>query len=151
MTDSLNGNRSERFEVIEYRQIHLAEQNDSALVIYVTRQLAARAGFSTADEAMIATAASELATNIVRYAQTGDINITILKHLDTGKSGIELYACDQGPGIQDIEAALQEQFTTTRSSLGLGLPSVKRIMDEFFIESEIGKGTRVLARKWKVK
>jgi serine/threonine-protein kinase RsbT len=66
-----------------------------------------------------------------------------------GTEGIELLAYDEGPGIPDINMAMQEQFSSQANSLGLGLPSVKNMMDEFFIESFVGQGTRVLVYKWK--
>jgi serine/threonine-protein kinase RsbT len=109
----------------------------------------AAAGFESTDEFIIASAASELATNILRFAGSGELDISIIRNLK-GNLGIELFASDSGPGIRDIEKAMQDQYSTLKNSLGLGLPSVKRIMDEFTIESFPGKGTRVLARKGEI-
>ncbi|AZV59142.1 anti-sigma regulatory factor [Clostridium sp. AWRP] len=110
--------------------------------------MSVKAGFTCADEVMIATAASELSTNIIRYAKQGYITISIICDFNYEKKGIELYANDFGPGIRDIELAMKEEYSSLPNSLGLGLPSVKRIMDEFGIESLPERGTRVIARKW---
>lgn len=129
--------------------INLGRDSDNAYTIFLARQMAVKAGFMRTDEIMIATAASELSTNIIRYAKNGKIIINIIKTIDEKRTGIEIFACDTGPGIENIDLAMQEQYSSLPNSLGLGLPSVKRIMDEFYIESILGKGTRVLARKWK--
>ena len=128
------------------RRILLFEQNDKEQVIMAARHMAARAGFDEVNQFLIATAASELATNIVNYAKKGDIILRIVQR--DKRLGIEIIAHDDGPGIRDIEQAMQDNFSTTKGSLGLGLPSVKRIMDEFKIESQRGRGTVVSARKW---
>ena len=110
------------------------------------REMAVRLGFASADLALIATAISELARNIVLYAQKGEI---ILSTVEDGNSyGIGVVARDGGPGIPDVERALQEGFSTSRS-LGLGLPGVKRLMDQFDIVSEVSRGTTVTVKKWR--
>ena len=134
--------------IVETTKVILKQDIDNTNTIYTARRIAAKAGFKLTDEIMIATAASELSTNILRYAGSGEIIISIIKNKENGLIGIEIYAWDEGPGIYDIELAMQEQYSSLTNSLGLGLPSVKRIMDEFFIESIYGKGTRILARKW---
>ena len=97
--------------------------------------------------ALIATAISELARNIILYANNGEI---ILDVTENGtKRGIKVMARDAGPGIPDIERALEEGFSTSRS-LGLGLSGVRRLMDDFNIASEIGRGTSVMVKKWKL-
>ena len=103
------------------------------------------AGFSRAKSYMVSTAVSELGTNIRRYAREGEITIRILS--DESKKGVEIVAEDTGPGIADIEAAMKDNFSTS-NSLGIGLPGVKRLMDEFEIDTEPGAGTRIIARKW---
>jgi serine/threonine-protein kinase RsbT len=108
------------------------------------RVLAARLGFSSGDLALIATAISELARNIVQYAQHGEI---LLRIVDEGRRGIEVVARDEGPGIADLTLAMHDGYSTG-GGLGLGLPGVKRLMDEFDIVSELGKGTTITARKW---
>lgn len=150
--DKLEGeftlSKGKSVNILESALVKLAEDYNNGYSIFVTRQMAAKAGFTHTDEIMIATAASELSTNIIRYAKNGEIIISIIKNLKDGQKGLEIYASDIGPGIRDIELAMKEQYSSLPNSLGLGLPSVKRIMDEFYIESLLGRGTRVLARKW---
>jgi serine/threonine-protein kinase RsbT len=134
---------------VERRKILLYRPHDNEIVIYNARSMLAAAGFDSTDEFIVASAASELATNILRFAGRGELEISIIRD-SKGNPGIELFACDRGPGISDIEKAMQDQYSTFPGSLGLGLPSVERIMDEFNIESYPGKGTRVLARKWRI-
>lgn len=134
--------------ILESTVVNLAEGYNNGYAIFITRQMAAKAGFISTEEVMIATAASELSTNIIRYAKKGEMIISIIKNLKDGARGLEVYASDTGPGIRNIEIAMQEGYSSLPNSLGLGLPSVKRIMDEFYIESLLERGTRVLARKW---
>jgi len=110
------------------------------------RELATSVGFSGSDLTLIATAISEVARNIVVYAERGEIRLQLAQK--DGRHGIEVVAADQGPGIPDIERAMQDGFSTGRS-LGLGLPGARRLMDEFEIVSEPGKGTMVTMRKWR--
>ena len=140
--------RGKNVSIVESQIVKLAEGYDNGYAILVTRQMAAKAGFKLTDEVMIATAASELSTNIIRYAKHGEIFISIIRNLNGGQTGIEIYAADSGPGIKDIELAMKEEYSSLPNSLGLGMPSVKRIMEEFYIESLVERGTRVLARKW---
>jgi serine/threonine-protein kinase RsbT len=110
------------------------------------RALATTIGFSAGDSTLIATAISELARNIVIYARRGEV---ILKSIERhGRNGIVVVAKDNGPGIVNIEQALRDGFSTS-GSLGLGLPGVRRLMDEFDIISEAGRGTAVTITKWK--
>jgi serine/threonine-protein kinase RsbT len=110
------------------------------------RSLAAELGFTSTGLTMVATAISELARNIVLYAKRGEI---VLARIDeNGRQGVVVMARDEGPGIPDINLAMQSGYSTS-GSLGLGLPGVRRIMDEFDIVSEVGKGTSVTAKKWK--
>jgi serine/threonine-protein kinase RsbT len=110
------------------------------------RALAEESGFGIPDLAMIATAISELARNTLRYAQSGDVLIRTCEQ--DGRRGVMIVASDQGPGIGDVALALQDGYSTS-GGLGLGLPGVKRLMDEFEIISESGRGTTVTAIKWK--
>jgi serine/threonine-protein kinase RsbT len=110
------------------------------------RLLAAALGFSSGDATLIATAISELARNIVTYAKSGEIRLTVIN--GSTRQGIQLVAQDRGPGIPDIAQALRDGFSTS-GSLGLGLPGVRRLMDEFDIVSEKNCGTTVTAQKWK--
>ena len=97
------------------------------------------------DQSRLMTTISELGHNILKYARLGEI--TISYHESFGKSYFDVNATDQGPGISDIELALQNQYSTG-GTLGLGLPGIKRLMDEFSIESEVGHGTTVNVRKF---
>lgn len=96
---------------------------------------------------MIATAISELARNIVTYAKRGEIRMRRLTN--SSKHGILVIAKDEGPGIENIDVALQDGFSTS-GSLGLGLPGVKRLVDEFAIDSKVKGGTTVTVKKWKM-
>jgi serine/threonine-protein kinase RsbT len=109
------------------------------------RRLAAEAGFSGTDLTVIATAISELARNIVEYARNGEI---ILSRVQNGnKEGLRVEACDQGPGIPNIELAMQDGYSTG-GGLGMGLPGTRRLMDDFLINSRLGEPTTVIATKW---
>jgi serine/threonine-protein kinase RsbT len=110
------------------------------------RELASRCGFPTTDLAVIATAISELARNIVRYALHGEIVLRLVE--DHPKRGVEVVATDDGPGIPDLARAMQDGYSTS-GGLGLGLPGTRRLMDEFEITSDFGKGTRVTVRRWR--
>jgi serine/threonine-protein kinase RsbT len=110
------------------------------------RALATGLGFATGDATLIATAISELARNIVSYARRGEITLKIVD--GPGRQGISVIASDDGPGIPDIRQAMRDGFSTS-GSLGLGLPGVRRLMDEFEITSQPGRGTIVAVKKWK--
>ena len=112
------------------------------------RELAGQCGFPSTELAVVATAISELARNIVRYAVRGEITLRLIDNGTGGKKGIEVVAADDGPGIPDLTLAMQDGYSTS-GSLGLGLPGVRRLMDDFDIVSEFGKGTTVTVRKWK--
>ena len=109
------------------------------------RALAERLGFTGSDLTVIATAISELGRNILAYAGSGDI-VLRASHLG-GKRGIAVVARDEGPGIPDVALAVQDGFSTS-NSLGLGLPGTRRLMDEFEIDSVVGRGTIVTVKKW---
>ncbi len=126
-------------------RIHIVTEVDIVTARQRGRALAAELGFGSSDQALIATAISELARNILQYAGRGDVDIAA-EHQD-GRSGISVVATDRGPGISDVERAMQDGFSTGKG-LGLGLPGTKRIMDEFDLTSEAGEGTRVVVRKW---
>jgi serine/threonine-protein kinase RsbT len=110
-----------------------------------SRVLAARAGFSATDVTLIATAISELARNIVSYARDGEIELRIVEN--PGARGVMIISRDTGPGIRSIEDAMRDGFSTS-GGLGLGLPGVRRLMDEFIIESVPGLGTTICVTKW---
>ena len=109
------------------------------------RALAARLGFSATDLTEIATAVSEVVRNIVRFAGAGAVLVELL---DQPRRGIRITAHDAGPGIPDVAQALQDGYSTYRG-LGLGLPGARRLMDEFAVASEPGRGTTVTMTKWR--
>ena len=112
------------------------------------RSLAAKLGFSRTDATLIATAISEIARNIVVHVGEGEL---VLRPLyEDHRYGIVVVARDSGPGIRDVEAALERGYAS-REGLGLGLPGARRLMDEFHIASEPGKGTTVTMKKWRVR
>jgi serine/threonine-protein kinase RsbT len=109
------------------------------------RTMASNIGFAATDATLIATAISELARNIVMYAQKGEV---MMRSVETTRSkGMLIVARDDGPGIRIIQDALRDGYSTS-GGLGLGLPGVKRLMDEFAIESEPRRGTIVTVKKW---
>ena len=127
-------------------EIHVPIHSDGDIVLarQQGRVFAATLGFSQGDLTLIATAISELARNIVEYAHNGEIILRAL--LKGSRKGIEIIASDRGPGIADINLALQDGYSTRRS-LGMGLPGTRRLMDEFEISSHIGNDTIVTIRK----
>lgn len=109
------------------------------------REMAASLGFSSTEQTLVALAISEIVRNIVSYAQRGDVRLAVLD--ESGRKGILVVAVDQGPGIEDIALAMRDGYSTARS-LGMGLPGAKRVMDDFVLESEPGRGTTVTMKKW---
>ena len=109
------------------------------------RELASQLRFSSSELTLIATAISEVARNIVIYAGAGEITLRIVEQ--GPRRGLVVFASDRGPGITDIERAMQDGYSTSRG-LGIGLPGSKRLMDEFVVSSEVGKGTVVTMTKW---
>src|SRR5256712_10523331 len=110
------------------------------------RELASQCGFPSTDLAVVATAISELARNIVRYAARGEVILRLID--DNGRRGVEVVAADDGPGIPDVALAMQDGDSTS-GCLGLGLPGVRRLLDEFEITSHFGQGTTVTGRALK--
>ncbi|HEY4578450.1 MAG TPA: anti-sigma regulatory factor [Savagea sp.] len=109
------------------------------------RDEAKAVGFGTVDQARITTAISELARNIYLYAGTGKIEI---ERIDEGhRKGLRIVSADNGPGIPDLRKVMEDGFTTS-GGLGAGMPGVRRLVDEFKIETEIGEGTTITAVKW---
>ena len=109
------------------------------------RTLAEHLPYSSAELAMVATAISELARNILVYATSGEIELSLVD--DRRRFGIQVIARDNGPGITDIDLAMQDGYSSSRG-LGLGLPGSRRLVDEFEIESHVGIGTTVTLTKW---
>lgn len=109
------------------------------------RAIALDLGFSLGDATVVSAAISEIARNILDYTPGGEIELRVVER--SGRRGIEIVGRDSGPGIADVQQALQDGYSTS-GSLGLGLPGARRLMDEFEIESQMGKGTTITMRKW---
>jgi RNA polymerase sigma factor (sigma-70 family) len=127
--------------------VRVAVRTDADVVAarQAAREVATRLEFSTTDVTLIATAVSEIARNIVRFADSGEVVVT---ELHEPRTGISIVARDAGPGIPDVDQALQDGYSTYRG-LGLGLPGARRLMDEFAVVSETGRGTTVTMAKWR--
>ena len=110
------------------------------------RELANRLGFSRTDATLIATAVSEIARNIVMHVGRGELEMQSI--LEDHRCGLRVVARDAGPGIPDIAMALESGFAS-RGGMGLGLPGARRLMDDFAIDSEPGRGTTVTMTKWR--
>lgn len=129
-------------------ELRINSEGDIVTVRKTVRNVVTKLGFGITDVTRIVTSASELARNVFTFAGTGAMR---WRTRDTGNSiVIELTFEDHGPGIPDIEQAMQEGYSTI-GGLGMGLPGAKRLMDEMEIQSEVNKGTTVVVRKWKRK
>lgn len=126
-------------------RVPVATDSDIVTARQQGRRLASQLEFSPSDLTVIAAAISELARNIVTYAGRGEIAVRVVE--GRGRRGIAVVARDEGPGIPDVTLALQDGFSTS-GSLGLGLPGARRLMDEFEIDSAVGRGTTIIMRKW---
>jgi serine/threonine-protein kinase RsbT len=128
-------------------EVHVRIESSADIVAarQQARALGTRAGFSHSNLTIIATAVSEVARNIVEYAKEGEVIITLIN--DANKKGVEIVAADQGPGIADVSTVMRDGYSTGKG-LGIGLPGARRLMDEFEIASEMGKGTTVTMKKW---
>lgn len=124
----------------------LKNSNDIVLARQKVRQWAIDLRFSLVDQTKLVTAASELARNALDYGKGGEMTIETVN--SGARSGLRLIFEDHGPGIADIEQAMRDGFTSG-SGMGLGLGGSKRLVNEFNIESAVGKGTRVTVARWK--
>ncbi len=126
-------------------QIPISSDFDIVAARQQGRQLALKLGFQGGDVTLIAAAISEMARNIVDHAKKGEMTF---ERIQNGtKNGIQIVARDDGPGIPDVNQAMQYGYSTRRG-LGVGLPGAKLLMDEFDIVSKVGKGTTVTMKKW---
>ena len=125
--------------------IHIAADADIVSARELGRRVAESLGFSATDATLIATAISEVARNIMTYAGNGEIEVVALR--EPRRVGIEVVARDRGPGIADLDRALQDGFSSSRGT-GLGLPGTRRLMDEFSVIAPVGNGTTVTMRRW---
>ena len=127
--------------------ITVATDGDVARAVLQAGNTAREVGFDASCSCRISTAVSELARNILKYAGRGELIITRCRH--GARNSVEIVTTDHGPGIPDVNTALKDHVSTG-GTLGLGLPGVKRLMDEFELTTEPGQGTRVLIRKYLV-
>ena len=130
----------------ESKQIALKNEHDIAAARHEVRAMAAAVGFRVIDQTRLATVTSELARNVVKYAGGGRL-IAGEATGAGGRRGLRLIFEDEGPGIPDVKAALRDGFSTG-GGLGKGLPGSRRLVDEFAIESNVGRGTRVVVVRW---
>ena len=141
---SLTARRPARSDSPEVR-VPISKDADVVTARQKGKEVAAPLGFSTTDCTIIATAISEVARNIVKFARRGEVTIDAVQA--RGKDGIRVVARDAGPGIADVEQALEDGYSTYQG-LGLGLPGCRRIMDDFQLDSTPGEGTTVTMEKW---
>jgi len=134
--------------VDEEIRVPIASEADMIPARAEGRALADRLGFSRSEGTLIATAISEIARNIVVHAGRGEIVLS--PRFEDDRRGLVVIAQDAGPGIPDVSAALEAGYAS-RNGLGLGLPGARRLMDEFHIASEKGKGTTVTMAKWRMR
>ncbi len=133
--------------IVKTVELPLAHQEDVVAVRQSTRSLAVEIGLSIVDQTKIVTAASELARNTVVHGGGGKVRLEILS--EASKQGLRLTFEDTGPGIPDLERAMQDGYTSA-GGLGLGLGGSKRLCTDFHIESKVGVGTKVTIARWKV-
>lgn len=131
--------KSDRFPINTDRDIFIARK--------MVRDWVVEVGFGLVDQTKVATAASELARNTLQHGGGGEMEIALVTN-DAHRSGIRLVFEDHGPGIEDINLALKDGYSTA-GGMGLGLSGSKRLMSEFILETKPGKGTRVTVVKWK--
>lgn len=127
------------------RRIPITTDADIVRARQQGREVASQLSFTPSDLTVIASAISELARNIFSYAGHGEIRVGLIER--NGRRGVMVVAHDEGPGIRDVDLALQDGYSTS-GSLGLGLPGVRRLVDEFEINTQVGIGTEITLRKW---
>ena len=132
--------------VLKRELLPLKSSNDVVIARQKVRQWAVELRFGLVDQTKLVTAASELARNTLDHGKGGEMTVEVLN--EGAKSGLRLIFEDQGPGIADIDQALKDGFTSG-SGMGLGLGGSKRLVNEFSIESQVGKGTKVTVVRWR--
>jgi len=126
-------------------RVAIASDSDVVAARREARALASELNFTSTDITLLATAISEIARNITTYAGEGEIVLSVVQNDD--RAGIRVVARDEGPGIRDVERAMEDGYSTG-SGMGLGLPGARRLTDEFSIDSRPGQGTTVVMVKW---
>jgi serine/threonine-protein kinase RsbT len=127
-------------------RVPVREEPDVAIARTRARELARREGFSEGRLGALATAVTEVARNIVVHAGKGEVLLAVVE--ERGRRGILVVARDGARGIPDVELAMRDGYSTRGGGLGLGLPSARRLMDEFTLTSAVGEGTTVTMKKW---
>jgi anti-sigma regulatory factor (Ser/Thr protein kinase) len=131
------------------RSLHRVRSDANVMQAVVSAtDFARKLGFSDTQSRGVGTVVSELATNIVKYADHGSVTLEGLD--EGGRTGIQVTVADRGPGIANVQQALQDHFSSS-GTLGLGLPGVRRMVDDFDLRSEVGRGTTVVVRVWREK
>jgi serine/threonine-protein kinase RsbT len=131
---------------ISQGEVTIETEADIVLTRRRVRELATATGFGPTDVTRVVTAASELARNVFQYAGKGSMRWRTIE--TNGRQGLELQFVDQGPGIPDVNIALQNGYSTGQG-LGMGLPGTRRLMDEMEVQSQPGQGTTVTIKKWR--
>jgi len=126
-------------------RIPVSADSDIVRARQAAREVATQLGFSGTDLTILATAVSEVARNIVRFTDGGEISVELVEQ--GGRRGVQIVARDTGPGIDDVDQAMRDGYSTY-AGLGLGLPGARRLMDEFAVVSETGRGTTVTMTTW---
>lgn len=125
--------------------IKIRREADTVRAVMESKRMARSLGFDDYHCQKIATAVSELVRNIIKYADWGEVIIAPV--MQGRKTGMEITIQDRGSGIADLDRAMQDDYSSS-GTLGLGLPGVKRLMDEFAISSEVDVGTRIVIKEW---
>ncbi len=125
-------------------RFRISNSADLNFALQQLRKITEEANMNVRDRDILITSTSELGTNILKYAGKGFIVMRLIE--DKGDTFVEIAATDRGPGIEDVDEALRDHFSTS-GTLGLGLPGIKRSVDEMTIDSEASQGTRITIRK----
>jgi len=126
-------------------RIWITSEASITQAVLAAKKFSVQVGFKDYQASMIASAVSELARNIEKYARRGEIVLRTVSQ--SYSTGIEIIAQDEGPGIANPEEAMKDHYSSS-GTLGLGLPGVKRLMDEFDLKTEVERGTVITVRKW---
>lgn len=132
---------------INKESIPIKTEQDAVFLRNRVTEYAVKIKMGLVNQTKLLTAASELVRNMLRYAGGGQVICEIVS-VSVLQTGIKLTFIDRGPGIKDIDAAMKDGFSTGKS-LGIGLPGAKRLVNQFEIKSQVGKGTSVSILKWK--
>ena len=127
------------------QRMRILSEADTYLAVLTVREMAAQIGMNRGASSALATAVSELTTNVIKYARSGKMTLRAVRRRE--QPGLEAVIEDYGPGIADVERAMTDRVSTG-GTLGLGLPGTKRLVDEFELKTALGHGTRVRIVKW---